>query len=1421
MNLKSFLKRGRKSRLIVFVAIIAIILPLVINTLLNVTSNRVLADSLIGFNEGYGTTVSDSSGSASGTITNAVWKAEEFCFEGKCLYFDGSGDYVSFGDDSDYDFAASANFTIEFRFRTGDITSGTRVFVSKYRGDDAEGGYKVYMNSDGKVVFGVDDDNSFGPDDSATSINAYDDNRWHHVTAVKTGTTSLALYIDAIKVAEDLAISATGTLVNDDSFLLGIDYAGNAFTGFLDELKVYTTTARNEDEIKTDALGVTAGQGTAVSFGPDNSNLSDGLVGYWKMDDAGADSEGEISTDSSGNGNNGTLYGDNSIDDNGTGMDCTASGKFGTGCSFDGTDDYIQNLVSNFQASDEQGTITAWVKPDNFDDSQAIFGSGDNGSTNRLLDVHLSSAYAGRVYIVQQNLGTSNVVLSDDALVSGQWNFLVAISTGTEYKIYVNGVESSLTTTSGVNNGNWFADTQYRDNITIGALEFNNVKTYLFDGTIDNVRIYNRVLSPVEIQNLYNWAPGPMGYWKLDEGQGLTAYDSSGNNVTGTLDSAVDVLWKTGKFGNGLTTNAGSNHGQIVLNYSASVKGLSAFTTTAWVYPTSSGTSGRGRYFYAENCSDNGSYGRNVFGAINNYAGCGAGVFGSFMRSAEDYSVVLCDPNTYTINRWYHVAAVFNSETDLHKLYVNGVLVDTDTYNSPAIDPNNPASYPVMGNHPYSTGYNFPGIFDEVKLYNYERTQGQIVEDMNAGHPAPGSPVGSAVGEWSFEEGYGDTVHNTGNGGTTLNGDLAGSGTTCPTTGACPTWTNSGKFGKALSFDGTDDYINVPYSTSLNVSDVTLSVWVYPTAIELQNLIRYETESGGVRYTLGLAASGRIQAGFGPSGGTIYPTTPASIYATSNWYHIVSTYNSTSGEGKIYVNGKLYETVTSSGPLNSGNQALTIGYSGTTSWLHGSVDDFRLYNSALTEDQIKLLYNQGQSAVFGALGTASDGSPSNSSTDSYCPPGQSTTCVGPVAEWKFDENTGTSVNDISGNNLTGTFAGSSTPFWTIGKYGSAGVFNGINNRVSVNDSDLLSFGNGTTDQAFTISTWLYTNAIENSYILAKISEYFLSLNTSGYLTFFAYDNSASAFIGRRYLSAFPTNEWHHVEAVYDGSGANTGFKIYLDGRQVDDGNYSNNTYVAMENTSNVFIVGEYTESFNGKIDNLRIYNYARTPAQIAWDYNRGGPVGWWKLDENQTGDGQTIYDSSGNGYNGITEGGTGNLNCTSTGKRNTACDFDGSDDYVSFSNGPDISGSEGSISFWMNINDNLDQDNQQYVYTGTSDSYSFQKIFGANTWGFHVNNYELYSETDFFQENQWYHVMLTWNETDRDRFMYINGNLHSSNTTTYFDTPSSVLTYLSRRSVDNSKNFNGQIDDVKIWNYALTEEQIQLEYNQGAVRFGP
>src|SRR3989344_5646736 len=150
------------------------------------------------FDEGTGTTINDQTTAAiNGTRYNATWQTEDLCMLGKCLFFDGTADYVYLADHADLDFVAADSFTITVWFRHAPA-SAAQILVAKYDGSTGtDGGYKVQMESDGDITCGVDDDQTSFPEAQATSTAAaYDDNRWHQAVCVKNGSSTLSLYID-------------------------------------------------------------------------------------------------------------------------------------------------------------------------------------------------------------------------------------------------------------------------------------------------------------------------------------------------------------------------------------------------------------------------------------------------------------------------------------------------------------------------------------------------------------------------------------------------------------------------------------------------------------------------------------------------------------------------------------------------------------------------------------------------------------------------------------------------------------------------------------------------------------------------------------------------------------------------------------------------------------------------------------------------------------------------------------------------------------------------------------------------------------------------------------------------------------------------------------------------------------------------
>jgi len=148
------------------------------------------------------------------------------------------------------------------------------------------------------------------------------------------------------------------------------------------------------------------------------------------------------------------------------------------------------------------------------------------------------------------------------------------------------------------------------------------------------------------------------------------------------------------------------------------------------------------------------------------------------------------------------------------------------------------------------------------------------------------------------------------------------------------------------------------------------------------------------------------------------------------------------------------------------------------------------------------------------------------------------------------------------------------------------------------------------------------------------------MDSDGAVYLWTYQSGAGQY--RAVSGAFSAGQWTHLVIARQGSSAS----IYLNGVNKTTSGTSLINPTACGATSAEISNSYGPDAFPGFIDDVKIYNYARTPAQIAWDYNRGKPVGWWKFDECQ---GTTAHDSSGNGNTGtITIGGSGSQTTAGT-----------------------------------------------------------------------------------------------------------------------------------------------------------------------------
>ena len=216
-----------------------------------------------------------------------------------------------------------------------------------------------------------------------------------------------------------------------------------------------------------------------------------------------------------------------------------------------------------------------------------------------------------------------------------------------------------------------------------------------------------------------------------------------------------------------------------------------------------------------------------------------------------------------------------------------------------------------------------------------------------------GQTQAALIGHWDMDDGTGSTIA----------ADSSGTGNTGTLTDMDPNtdWV-TGKIGTgALDFDGTDDYVNVADSASLDVvDDFTIAAWVKATVGSTYFFSRHNS-ANWKGYNLGVNADGKVSA-------RMYITANSDVRSSStvndgNWYHVALVVEA-GQQHKLYVDGSepAYEAqdIGESGTY-AGANPLRIGRHCTsaTSCFNGTLDEVRFYSTALSENDIYQLFLEG------------------------------------------------------------------------------------------------------------------------------------------------------------------------------------------------------------------------------------------------------------------------------------------------------------------------------------------------------------------------------------------------------------------------------------------------------------------------------
>ncbi len=561
--------------------------------------------------------------------------------------------------------------------------------------------------------------------------------------------------------------------------------------------------------------------------------------------------------------------------------------------------------------------------------------------------------------------------------------------------------------------------------------------------------------------------------------------------------------------------------------------------------------------------------------------------------------------NVLNLNQWQHVAANYNASTKVAKLYVNGVLVHTFT-RSQNFTPNFATGSLAVGynngtgnvpSYPYER--NFIGNIDEVKVWNILRTDSEVA--TNYANQLVGNESG-LVAYYKFDQGTGsanntaitsltDLTVNANNltpSAMTMNGTtnnilqvgpaILSSPSMCLNSTATITHTYTGgtwstSNAAVISIDTNTGVATANAAGSATItytftdngctytSTKLFTVNALPTAPVATSPINLCQGATATALTATVTSGNTLQWYTVATNGTASPTAPTPITTTvANTDYYVSQKSNTTGcespRTTITVNVNALPTI-------SGVQALTVG--GSALQLTGS----------------------GTPASSNAWVSATPAKASVSATGLVTPLASGSTII--------------TYTNVSGCSVTATInvKDCAVPF------GNALNFDGVNDYAivdNVGNNSNLSFA-GTSN--FTIEAWVKrenTNGI--AMIFSKYNgnvagNYWLGIDGTGKPSL---SREAQPW-GVTATNPIPVNEWHHIAAIYDGSQT----KIYVDGV------LSNTTSAPSSITHNIsnikvnigagLINNNPAYLFKGDIDEIRVWNVARTATQIQQSFN--------------------------------------------------------------------------------------------------------------------------------------------------------------------------------------------------------------------------
>jgi hypothetical protein len=576
----------------------------------------------------------------------------------------------------------------------------------------------------------------------------------------------------------------------------------------------------------------------------------------------------------------------------------------------------------------------------------------------------------------------------------------------------------------------------------------------------------------------------------------------------------------------------------------------------------------------------------------------------------------------------------------------------------------------------------------------------------------------------------------------------------------------NGEVGQAFVFNNTSSYIPVPASPSLNIgtgSGVTIECWVKPNAYDADvyggPVIEWDSATtDGLQLWTGGSLFGNII----DTSGNAHALNVPMVFDTNNFQHVALTYDKSSGLAVLYYNGTMIAsnnfgniTPQTTYPVNIGRRTGQPNGNGAT--YGGLIDELSLYNRALSSSEIAAVYNAGSKGK----------------------------CFTPVPPLITSQPTNQTV--VIGGTATFSVQAVGTQLLTyLWNFDGTNILGATNTSLTLTNVQLASAGN-------------YSVAVTNAYGSAISSNALLTVLTQP-PTIIMQPSNQTVIVGG--TAGFSVTATGSMPLTYQWK---------KNGTNIIGATGTNFTILnAQTNNAGIYAVA-VTNAYGSAVSSNATLTVLLAPP---CDSPPSGLVSWWQAEGNAN---DSIGTNNGTAVGGVT------YTNGEVGRAFMLDNVNTSTSYIPVPASPSLNiGTNGgfTIECWVQPDAATFKGGAPIIEWDSSSTDGLQLWIdlSANIKDTSGNAHTLVAD-GLLSSNSFQHVALTYDKSSGKAFLYCNGVMVASNNFGNITPQTTYPVNIGRRTgqpIGNGSNYGGLIDELSLYNRALSSNEVAAVYNAGS-----